>query len=224
MKNLKDSKRGGFYWKGDKPYASVTQIISIIDKPALRWWYGKQVYLAMVKDPSLQEKEALSSPYKASNKAKERGTTVHSIVEFYKIGKKIEIAKEWEGYAKAFDKWFKELNVKSMEHERSVFSEKHQFAGTLDLLVKINGDALPTVVDVKTGKEIYSEAFIQTSAYKFALEENGIKVKETAVLLLHDDGTYTYKIGADKFRGFLACKTLWELINEEDLLKVGYLK
>jgi hypothetical protein len=54
------SRRGGFYWHTDgRPYISVTTVLSVIDKPALRYWFGKEVYRAMVVNPTLGEKEAL---------------------------------------------------------------------------------------------------------------------------------------------------------------------
>lgn len=225
--NQKDQRRGGFYWVGDVMYPTVTNILKVIDKPALRYWFGKEVYYAMVVNPSLSESEALAAPYQKNRSAISKGLTVHSIVEAYKhslqhIDEKVDEA--FKGYAQAFYKWIEELHIEIVGHERTVFSQKHRFAGTLDLLAKVNGSELPTVVDVKTGKDIYIEAFIQTSAYRAALEEEGIAVKETAVLLLQEDGTYKYAVGSNKFPAFLACKTLWEGLNEEMLLKVGYLK
>ena len=69
-KDQRNDRRGGFYWVDNKPYVSVTTALSVIDKPALRYWFGKQVYLAMTKDPTLNEKAALSAPYQMSDKAK----------------------------------------------------------------------------------------------------------------------------------------------------------
>lgn len=227
MANLKNERRGSFYWVGDKPYLTVTNVLKVIDKPALRYWFGREVYYAMVKNPTLSESEALAAPYKKNEAAKSKGLTVHSIVEAYKHSKTYideKVADDFRGYAQAFYKWIEELNVTIIEHERTVFSEKYQIAGTLDLLVGINGNNLLTIVDVKTGKDIYAEAFLQTSAYRMILEENGIKTKETAVLLLQEDGNYKYSVGSDKSKGFLACKTLYEAINEDMLKKVGYLK
>ena len=67
--NFKDTKRGGLYFKEGKPYLAVTEALKIIDKPALRYWFGQQVYYAMVANPSLNESEALASPYKVSETA-----------------------------------------------------------------------------------------------------------------------------------------------------------
>lgn len=228
--NQKNEKRGGMYWKGNKAYLAVTEVLKIIDKPQLRYWFGQQVYYAMVKDPSLEEKEALSAPYKTSDKAKVRGTTVHSIVEAYrKNGVEVkfeteEAEKTFGGYRDAFLKWIKELDITIVENEKTVFSEKYGYAGTLDLLVRINGNKETTLVDVKTGKDIYPESALQVSAYRNALEEQGIEIKECAVLLLMENGTYKYEVCENRLDGFLAAKTLYEQINYEKLVKYEYLE
>lgn len=218
-----EDRRGSFYWIDNKPYVSVTKVLTAISKPALQYWFGKEVYLAMVQDPTLSEKEALSAPYKTSDKAKARGTTIHSIVEAYKKSG-IQITPELEqfkGYAEAFHKWVKDNGVEIVENERTVISKTHGYAGTLDLLVKKNGETW--ICDVKTGKDIYQEAYLQLSAYKHALEEDSkIKVDRTGVILLQENGNYKFAEGEDYFEVFMATKKLWEFINKEDLEKIKY--
>jgi hypothetical protein len=228
MNNLKDSKRGSFYYIGKKPYASVTTILSVIDKPALRRWFGEQVYFAMLKDPTLKKEDALAAPYATSTTAKSRGTTVHSMVEAYKAGHKVEdanIPDQFKGYAKAFYTWIDHHKVSIIEQEKTVFCKELGYGGTLDMVATINDEKEPTIVDVKTGKDIYQEAFIQTAAYQYALKESGIVAKNISVLLLKDDGTYKFEVMTNyekKFKGFLACKAIWEALNEEMLTKIGY--
>jgi hypothetical protein len=210
--NLKNQRKGGCYWDNGMPYISVTQILSCIDKPALRYWFGQQVYLAMVKNPELSEQEALAAPYKTSDEAKNRGTTVHSIVENYN---QISIVEDcYKGYYDAFGQWIKDMNVTILENEKTVYSDMG-YAGTLDLLVEIGGKK--TIVDVKTGKAIYPEAHLQVSAYQKAMGiDNG------AILLLQPNGKYKYEQANDEFTTFMACKTLYEGLNREKLEKLGY--
>lgn len=218
--NQKSTKRAGMYLKDGKYYPSVTQILTVIDKPSLRWWFGKEVYQAVALNPDMNEQQALAEPYKQSETAKSRGTAVHDIVEAYEnTGRVVGIEGPFKGYAQAFDSWVKSNNVIVVEHERSVYSEKYRYAGTLDLLVKFNKEEKPTLIDIKTGKDIYPEAHLQVSAYKQALEEDGVELRNTGVLLLQEDGTYKFELGKDKLKSFLACKILWEGLNEELLKK-----
>jgi len=220
----KDQRRGGFYWLGKEPYASVTHILKVIDKPALRYWFGKQVYLAMVKDPTLDEGQALSSPYQKSEKAKGRGKTIHSIVEAYKKSGIVikDIPKQFRPYAQAFYKWVKDNNVNILQQEKTVVSKKHRYAGTLDLIAKINSEDNLWLIDIKTGKDIYPEVYLQLSAYKEAFKEQGNKVDRIAVLLLKDNGDYKFEVGQSIINVFLAAKKLWEWFNRDICKEVGY--
>ena len=218
-KKMIDQRRGGFYWQKDpkKPFISVTNVLSIIDKPALRYWFGKQVYYAMIQEPTLDEKAALSAPYTKNTDAKTRGTTVHSIVEHYKHTKEYidTIPEKYQGYAKAFYNWVKDNDIEIMEHERTVWSQKYQFAGTLDMLVKNKQSGRMFIIDVKTGKDIYPEAYLQLSAYEQGLKEENIEVDSLAVLLLMEDGKSKFGEGKSDMEAFLAAKRLWEWKNPE---------
>ena len=221
--DFRDSRRGNYYWFDGEPYPSVTAILSILDKPALRYWFGKEVYRAMTASPGLGEKEALNAPYQTSSDAKDRGSTIHSIVEAYEHTQKYieNVPEKFRGYAQAFYRWTADNHITIVEHERTVVSQKYKFAGTLDMLVKLNGNEMPVVVDVKTGKDIYNEAFLQLSAYRQALKENGTQTAGVAVLLLQEDGSLKYQYTeVDFFRQFFACKVLWEWMNAEEYAKL----
>jgi hypothetical protein len=223
MANLKSEKRGGYYWIDGKPYASVTGVLDVLDKKPLRYWFGRQVYMAVVANPSLSEKEALAAPYKITSDAQSRGQTIHSIVEAYKHTKEYidNVPQEFKGYAQAFYRWTQDNRVTIVEHERTVVSKKYGYAGTCDLLVKLNGNGTPIVVDCKTGKDIYPEAFLQLSAYRQALKEEGTTTAGVAVLLLQEDGSHKYQFSEkDYFRQFFACKVIWDWQNQDDIAKM----
>ena len=225
MTNIKN-RRGGFYWLDNNPYASVTNIIGILDKPALRYWFGKTVYRAFAANPNLSEKEALSAPWKLSGGAKDRGSTVHSIVESWKQTKKhiTTIPKKFRGYAEAFYKFVQTNHVEIQEHEKTVVSKVYNFAGTLDILAKLNTNKKPMIIDVKTGKGLYPEVELQLSAYRQALKEEGI-VADMAALLLREDGTYQFaEYKTDRLDQFLACYTIWRWQNEEKLAQMNLFK
>lgn len=230
MKNdFKNTRRGGFYPKDNQLYLSTTEILKILNKPAITYWYGQQVYYAMLKNPTLNEKEALSAPYQTTDSAKERGKTVHSIIEAYKTtGEVIDtIPEQYKGYAKAFYQAVKDLNIKILEQEKTLYSDEHKLAGTLDIYAQI-GDRL-LVIDTKTGKNIYQEAGLQLSSYAHMLRESSSKVDGIAVLLLEtgdDDkptGQYKFETLTEDFDAFLACLKLYSYVNRAKLLKLGYL-
>ena len=215
--DLKKTKRGSFYWHQNQPYASVTNVLKVIDKPALRYWFGKEVYWAVVNEPSIELKAALNAPWKSSGSAKARGTAVHKIVEDFTVTGKVEVPQKYRGYASAFRKWVQEYNADLMEREKTIFNHAEKYAGTLDLLVNINNT--PAIIDIKTGKDIYPESGLQLSAY---LHGENVMAERIGVCLLQEDGNYKFEWMKDNFPIFLHAKKLWEWANEEDLLKVNY--
>ena len=111
----------------------------------------------------------------------------------------------------------KDNKITIIAHERSVFSDKYGYAGTLDLLVKMNGNDKLVVVDVKTSKggAIYPEAEIQLSAYIQALQENGVQATDGMVVALSETGKYATKKIDYRFDVFLACKKIYEWQNKD---------
>ena len=230
-------RRAGFYWEDDQPFVSVTTVLGVIEKPALRYWATKQVYWAMALDPSLSEKEALAAPFRKSKNAMRRGTLVHSMVEAYKHNQEYvdTIAEPTRKYAQAFYNWVTDNNVEVLVQEKSLVSRRYCYAGTFDLLVRFKNSGRILVVDIKTGRGIYEEVFLQLSAYKHALEENGVfaelKVDPERVGMAvcnlqtgEDDrptGNYQFQEGEDVFNQFLAAKYLWEYKNKASLDKIN---
>jgi hypothetical protein len=224
-KDKKKERRGGFYWFDEIPYVSVTTVLNVISKEFLMYWYGKQIYLAMVINPTISQKEALAAPYKITETAQDRGSKVHLIAESYeKTRKALDGLKEdIKPYATAFYDWVEENNMELVEHERTVVSKKYKFAGTLDLLARNKKTKKLYLIDLKTGKAIYPQAFLQLSAYKQGLLEEKVKVDKIAVLLLKENGKYKFEEGESNLDVFLAAKTLYEWQNKEKLIKIGYL-
>ena len=225
VQTLQNSKRGGYYWVGDKPYISATSAISVIDKPALRYWFGTQVYLSYTADPTLNQKECLASPWKATKKATDRGSKVHHLTETpIDDVEALDEPEEIKGYLRAYKKWETDFKPEILEVEKTVFSEKYGFAGSLDRIMKV-GDKI-VLLDIKTGKDIYDEVYLQLSAYKQALKEEGYEVEEMAPLLLKENGDYKYAPTSDDFlEPFLNCLGLWKFQNRGDIEKIKtYLK
>jgi hypothetical protein len=218
-KDLRESnRRGGFYWLNGLPYVSVTTVLKVLDKPSLMYWAKREVYRACLVNPSISEDDAIRAPEVTSAKACSRGTTVHSLVENYKKGEDYlnNVDEFFKPYAKAFDNFVREHQVEVIENERSVVSTKYGYAGTLDLLARIGPEKKVYLLDIKTGKDVYPEAFIQLSAYKQALHEAGVEVDAMAVVLLktgpngNPTGTYKFEQGEPCLKVFLAAMKIWK--------------
>jgi hypothetical protein len=223
MANAKGEKRGEMYWLDGVPYLSVTQCLSVINKPALMQWFGREVYFAVAKEPSLSLEGALRAPYSMNASAKSRGSTVHDIIEAYEHTREFltSVPPQFRPYAEAFYKWVSDNRVTVLEHEKTIKNAEHRFAGTLDMLVKMGDTPETMVVDAKTGKGLYAETGLQLSAY---LHADGSTATAIAGLLLSPDGTYEFKRYRPDFPAFLAAKRLYEWSRYDQLVKLGYLK
>lgn len=112
----------------------------------------------------------------------------------------------------AFGEWANKIDFRPVESELTVYSKKHQFAGTLDAIGLVKGKL--AVIDFKSSKAIYSEMALQLSAYKFAYREMSKKaVPEMWILRLgKEDGEFEARKFNDyknNIRAFMGAYELW---------------
>lgn len=167
-----------------KRLPGVTTVIGILNKPLLVPWANR---LGL---------EGVNVKDYVSDKA-DIGTLVHEMmfcdlrgtdVDFsYYTGQQIDIAKN---SFKKYLVWKKEHTIEPIMLEEGMVSEKYQYGGTIDFYGKI--DNVFTLIDYKTCKALYSGHFVQVSAYRQPLRENGYKVKQTAIL----------RVGRSELEGF----------------------
>jgi hypothetical protein len=209
MKKEIPLRRAGYYHlEGGRVYPSVTTILQVIKRPGLANWTARQAVRAALDDPSLSVEEAISKVFSEVNKAADRGSLVHKLLEV-----EAEFPPELEGYKKAYDSFKSGFSFEVLDRERVIYSDKHKYAGTLDLLAASNGTIW--LIDFKTGGGIYPEFALQLRAYKEAVEEMELcKVGKTAVLRLGKDGKFEFSEMDEPFEVFLAAKKLWKWSNE----------
>jgi len=112
----------------------------------------------------------------------------------------------WQDFARS-------VSLKPLLTERTVYSLTHGYAGTLDLLARVNG--VVTTIELKTSKAIYPEAFLQACAYKVAMEEMGYAPQAALIVrlpkLLTDPAfeVVTVPPVAELFATFVALKAVW---------------
>lgn len=207
---------------------SVTNVLSVINKPALPRWAAKVVaeQAVAMRDslPKLDEAEAIDmlkgSPWRSSGRAADRGTTVHAYLEAKLEGlDPKEISGEAARYRKAADQFLAEWAPQPVAIELTVFGDG--YAGTGDLWATLNNGAT-AVLDYKTSKAIYPEAALQLAALaKATTTADGspaVPVDEAWVIRIGEDG-YEAKQVRDLdgcYETFQACLALWRWQNDKE--------
>lgn len=166
---------------------SVTTILGILDKPALKFWANKIGLQGIAVKDYVDDKAMI-------------GTLTHYIIECYLKSvqpdfttlncthEQIEQARvcakkffEWESYQEQFEPVASELQL---------VSKSYQFGGTIDCIAKLNGKL--TLIDFKTCNAIYDEPYFQTSAYAEIAKEYGHNIEQIVIL----------RIGRNEEEGF----------------------
>lgn len=238
----KDGPSGRFYEVDGLSLPSVTHILQVIGKPALINWAANQerslclnvaadLYLDLSKTPPMSRASYLATfdgrlgKQKAHKrqleKASEVGSQAHALIEWnlrsqlgQKVGPEPRVVDDAQWAFMAFQDWANSVHLKPMFIEQVVFSKAYGYAGTMDLLAEVNG--VPTLIDFKTGKAIYAEAFLQNVAYQQALLEMGHTGAESGLIVRlpkvqTDPAFETAAVPsvADLFPTFLAVKQVW---------------
>ena len=199
----------------DIPYISVTNVGDVVNKPALVGWsarverqmaletfadfmYDKNRLDALPVDRAvfIKQIDELIGKEKASKRELEKaaniGTQIHALIEWtnrrtlgLSVGERPQVKDEAEWGFMAYEDKAKELELEPMHVEHVVFSRKHKYAGTLDLIarIKIDNKRRVAVTDFKSGKAIYDETKMQLAAYFNAVIEMGIAAPDTAIVI-----------------------------------------
>lgn len=135
-------------------YPRVTRIVSIKAKPGLNNFYNE---VGMDGAKAISEKSA------------EEGTLVHQVAEAILLGQNPDIPPEIAPAMSAFQSFLeaKHIEVRPEGVERRILHPGHRYAGTIDVIARINGQL--GVLDIKTSQAIYRDYNLQTAAYIEAL-------------------------------------------------------
>lgn len=239
----KDSRAGRFYdVAGLGLLPSVTHILGCIGKPALINWAANteraacldaaaDLYLDLCRTPPMSRPAYVTtlqgrlSKQKAHRKELEKagevGSQVHALIEWnlrqslgQKVGPEPRVVDDAQWAFMAFQDWANSVSLKPLYIEQIVFSSAHGYAGTMDLLAEVNG--IPTLIDFKTGKAIYSEAMLQSVAYQAALTEMGHLAPQAGLIVrlpkVQTDPAFEVGVVppvAELLPTFLAVKQVW---------------
>lgn len=178
-KGATTDRTGRFYtWRNER-YWSVTTIINGgVPKPALINWAKKftaeyavdhfDAFATLVNDDRDGAIEWLKgAAYRDRDRKADLGTELHTATEAYILGKPMP---PWSlpvrPIMENFVQFLEDYEPEYMATEASVFSKSERYAGTLDAIADIGGRRY--LIDVKSGKGIYSEIALQLAAYRFA--------------------------------------------------------
>lgn len=122
--------------------------------------------------------------------ARDRGSAVHKAIQLYEEDDLDEetVDENVRPFLNAYYKFKAEYQWISIENEVQVWSERHEYAGTLDSFGRASGTR--AIVDYKTG-QLSPVVGIQLSGYALALAEcRGIVCTKLLGVRLVGDGTY----------------------------------
>jgi hypothetical protein len=227
-----------YYVDGIKVPGVTTLLNSGLPKPALINWSGNTVAEYAIDNwrplsklpPSQRLKELKGSPHASNDKAKAKGTSIHTIAEKLNHGETVDtIPAGLDGYIASCRAFLNDWNIEPIHIELPVFSRAYSFGGTIDLIAKAGSKRLVYLLDWKTGSGVYSEPAYQMTAYKnadFYLDGDAETplphVDRCAAIHLTPSGYSVWELQADEdevFDEFLHIMAVSQAIKSAD----GYL-
>lgn len=150
----------------------VTTVIGILDKPALVNWAARET--AIYADENWDKLAAMRSGdriqllekarYNTNRKAVVKGNRIHALGERLAHGEEVdaplEIRSQVEAYARFLDAW----DLTTVATETPVCHTEWAYGGTFDLIARSPRFGT-SLMDIKTGKGVYSEVALQLNAY-----------------------------------------------------------
>ena len=189
-----------YYWGGEA-VPSVTTIIGRLAKPLLVQWAANcavdYIADALISDRAARTpihlpqvfEEARKAHLTKKDEAADIGTRVHKYAQMVLQGQ--TPPEPIDGPAQmgieAFWRWVESHKIEPYAVERRVMSRVHHYAGTCDFYGRIDGRL--AILDFKTGKGVYDEAWWQTSAYAMALYEELPELQWMDRWVIHLDKT-----------------------------------
>ncbi|MBK7546187.1 MAG: hypothetical protein IPI56_10685 [Elusimicrobia bacterium] len=186
----------------DYEYApSVTYITSFYPKgPQLTKWIAEQ---GGTKQRRKTDAGARGSRIHAAVAALVGGGTVTPDMKFDGV----ELAVDEYAAVLNFRDWFEATRPEVLGSEFLIWNDEHNYAGTVDLKVKINGEVW--VIDLKSSKSVYPEYALQLSAYKKCIPD-ATRIGVLQVGYTRSKSGWKFTELDDKFDVFLATKRVFE--------------
>jgi hypothetical protein len=221
-----------YSWDGGPLVPGVTSIIKMLDKSGpLVGWAKREAAACAVRNlemvttmvntggPDAAIKWVASIPDFQRDKAADLGTRVHTLAEAISRGQDITVAEDEAPFIESYMRWRDEHQPRVLHAEYMVYSEKHHYGGTADMVAHIGSDLW--LIDAKTGRGVYAETALQLAALHYAdfagkpgdpTRYRLPKATRFGVLHVRPEGAelIPYDVGKQEFAAFLACRTLYD--------------
>ena len=172
--NVLDSR---FYKRNDKYYPSVTSVLNYFPK--------NKFFHEWLKDVG-HNADIIAS------KAASEGTQVHTAIDRFLNGEEIKWIDDngraeyslevWKMILKFADFW-NTHKPELIASEYHLFSDTHEYAGTTDIIVKLNNQVW--LLDIKTSNSLHTSYDLQLAAYAVAWNEtHNTLIERTGILWL----------------------------------------
>lgn len=191
----KRSKTHTRYYKTDGTLVpGVTTVIGVLAKPALVPWANK---LGL---NGIEVKDYVDVLANIGSIGHDMICCHNRGVKFNPDGHPADLIDKAENCFLSYLAWEKQHKVEPISCEAELVSEKYGYGGTVDMWCRVDG--VPTILDYKTGKAIYSEHIYQVAAYRQLVEENGGKPEAVRILQIGRDETegFSEKVVGDTSR------------------------
>lgn len=166
-----------FYRRNEEYYPSVSSILNYFPK--------NQFFHSWLKDVG-HNSDIIAA------KAAAEGTQVHNAVEAFLNGEEIQWLDSFGNALYSLDVWkmilkfaefWNKYKPELIATEYHLFSDEHKYAGTADLIVKLNGKLW--LLDVKTSNSLHTSYNLQLASYAKAWSEtHDTPIEETGILWL----------------------------------------
>ncbi len=152
--------------------------------------------------------------YEDRDKAANRGTQVHKLAEQLITGAEVSVPEELAGHIESYVQFLDEFGPRPVLIEATIYSIKHGYAGTIDLIADFPTLGKRLLVDIKTNRTgIFGETALQLAGYRYAesrLDVDGegcpmLPVDDCAAVHVRADGfdLIPLVVGPQQFRDFL---------------------
>ena len=227
--NLRDARKLGLF-------PSVTNVLSILAKPALDAWKQEQAILSALTLPRIENepldafaRRVVTDMQSEVGRAADLGSAVHAAIEGYAQGRWLPEDKQVASLFEPARQWFDADVVAVHSVEIAAAHTNWGYAGRVDLVATLKSTGRPTVIDFKTQKTrrdkdgsfkpiLHDTWPLQLEAYRQALasRDKGLSNAAIASVVIgsSEPVSVVVKVWDDAdtpgyFRAFLAARELW---------------